>query len=215
VLAPVYEAALQHPDVVGIAVGTRPDCVDEGKIAWFEALARSRFVALEYGLESIHDRTLIRIRRGHDYESWRQAVRRTRGRGIHIGAHLILGFPWESREEMLAMAEAVSGAGLNFLKLHHLHVVRGTALARQYLDEPFQLLGYEEYLDLAVEFLERLDPEIKLERLFGLAPAEYLIAPLWARSRAGIQSDLESRLAARETWQGRIFLASRQGQAGR
>ena len=209
-LIPLYEAALQRPDVVGIAVGTRPDCIDEGKIAWFEALARSRFVALEYGLESIYDRTLIRILRGHDYDSWRQAVRRTRGRGIHVGAHLILGFPWESREEMLAMADAVSGAGLDFLKLHHLHIVRGTALAQRYLDEPFPLLGYEEYLDLAVEFLERLNPEIKLERLFGLAPAEHLLGPLWARSKAEIQRDLESRLAARETWQGRLFQASLQ-----
>ena len=212
-LIPLYEAALQHPDVVGIAVGTRPDCVDEGKIAWFEALARDRFVALEYGLESIHDQTLIRIRRGHDYKSWKEAVGWTRGRGIHIGAHLILGFPWESRQEMLAMADAVSGTGLDFLKVHHLHIVRGTELARQYRDEPFPLLEYEEYLDMAVEFLERLNPEIRVERLFGLAPAELLIGPLWGRSKAEIQRDLEGRLAARRTWQGRIFIASRRGNA--
>ena len=122
-LIPLYESSLDHPEVIGLAVGTRPDCVNAEKICWFERLARQYFVTLEYGLESVHDRTLERINRGHDFQCWLDAVHSTRNRGIYLCAHLILGFPWESRDEWLAMADAVSNAGLDFLKLHHLHVV--------------------------------------------------------------------------------------------
>ena len=208
-LIPLYEAAFADRDVVGIAIGTRPDCVEEDKIAWLENLARTHFVTVELGLESVHDQTLARINRGHDYECWRRALRRTIGRGIYIGAHLILGFPWESRAEMLGMAEAVSGIGLDFLKLHHLHVVRNTALGRQFLNEPFPLLSYEQYLDLLIEFLEILDPAIRLERLFGLTQEEQLLGPHWGKTKAEIQHGIEHALAARATWQGRRYQARR------
>ncbi len=204
-LVPLYESALQHPDVVGLAVGTRPDCVGEEKLAWFAALARSRFVSLELGLESLQDRTLERINRGHDYARWRDAVTRARNRGIGICAHIILGFPWETREEMLAMAPAVSGAGIDFLKLHHLHVVRHTAMGNEYLRKPFPLMDYETYLALVVDFLERLHPSIRLQRLFALAPEDQLIGPRWGRTKAEIQCDIEARLASRDTWQGRLW----------
>jgi len=206
-LAPLYESALSHPDVVGISVGTRPDCIDEDKIAWFEKAARNYFVTLEYGLQSIHDGTLRRINRGHDYRCWLDAMRRTRGRGIYLCAHLILGFPWETREEMLQAAEALSGTGLNFLKLHHLHVVRGTALAREYEAKAFPLLGLNEYADLVVDFLERLSPGIHIERLFGTAPGDHLIGPVWGKSRAEIRRVIERRLAERDTWQGKAVVS--------
>jgi uncharacterized protein len=202
-LIPLYESALDHEDVIGIAVGTRPDCVDEKKLEWFERLARTKFVTLEYGLESIYDPTLARINRGHDYACWLRALEKTRGRGIHIAAHLILGFPWESREEILAMAGAISEVGLDFLKLHQLHVVQGTMLAREFCREPFRLLSFEEYLELVAVFLERLHPSIKLERLFGIAPDELLIAPRWRKSKAEIQYGIEQTLEARRTWQGK------------
>jgi hypothetical protein len=204
-LIPLYEGALAHPDVVGIAVGTRPDCVDEAKIAWFENLARTHLVTLEYGLESIYDKTLALINRGHDYACWRRATEMTRGRGIYLCAHLILGFPWESRDEMLATAGAISHAGLDFLKLHHLQVVHETALARQYSSHPFTLLGYGEYVDLVVAFLELLDPAIRLERLFGFVPEEHLVGPHWNKTKAEIRRGIERALAARATWQGRCF----------
>ncbi len=207
-LVPMYEDAIRHPEVVGIAVGTRPDCIDDAKIRWFAELARERFVTLEYGLESIHDSTLARVNRGHTFECWLEAVRQTRGRGIHIGAHLILGFPWETREEILAMAGAISGIGVDFLKLHHLHIVRGTELGREYLEAPFPLLAYGEYLDLVVEFLELLEPSIRIERLFGLAPEAQLLGPIWGKSKAEIQHDIESALAAHSTWQGRRYRGS-------
>lgn len=204
-LIPVYESALSFEDVVGIAVGTRPDCVDESKLAWFEQLAQTRFVTLEYGLESIYDRTLRRINRGHDFSCWLRAVEQTRGRGIHVAAHIILGFPWESRDEMLATAGAISGAGLDFLKLHHLHVVRGTVLARDYLAHPMPLLSCGEYVDLVVDFLELLNPEIRVERLFGVAPDALLVAPRWGKTKAEIQYAIEQALANRQTYQGRLF----------
>ncbi len=204
-LVPMYEQALAHPDVVGLAVGTRPDCVDDEKIAWFEQLARTRFVTLEYGLESIYDSTLARINRGHDFRCWADAVARTRGRGISICAHLILGFPWETREEILAMPGVVSTAGIDFVKLHHLHAVRHTAMGREYRRKPFRVLEYPEYLDLVVDVLERLSPAIRVERLFGLAPEADLIAPRWRKTKAEIQYDVERRLAARGTWHGRLY----------
>ena len=206
VLIPLYEEAIHHPDVVGLSIGTRPDCVDDDKISWFEKFASRYFVTLEYGLQSVYDSTLVRINRGHDFQCWLDAMKRTRGRGIWLCTHLILGFPWESREQMLRTAEIISGQGLNFLKLHHLHVVRNTVMEEEYRARPFALFGLEEYADLVVDFLERLDPDIYIERLFGTAPANELIGPFWGKSKAEIQRFIEQRLAARESCQGGKFL---------
>jgi uncharacterized protein len=208
-LAPLYEEALSHPEIVGLSVGTRPDCIDGEKLDWFERAARTHFITIEYGLESIYDGTLARINRGHDFRCWQQAVACTQGRGIRICAHLILGFPWETRDQMLAMADAISSAGIDFLKIHHLHVVRHTAMAREYLEKPFPLLEFEEYLLLVTGFLERLSPEIRIERLFGLAPDEQLIAPRWGRSQAEIRAAIGRTLAECNTWQGRKALPAR------
>jgi radical SAM protein (TIGR01212 family) len=210
VLIPLYETALSHPDVVGISIGTRPDCIDEDKLAWLEKAASTHFVTLEYGLQSVYDTTLARIHRGHNFQCWLDAMRRTRDRGIWLCAHLILGFPWETREEMLRTAEVISDKGLNFLKLHHLHVVRNTALEDEYHAKPFQLLGLEEYTDLVVDFLERLSPDIYVERLFGTAPKDQLIGPVWGKSKAEIQRIIEQKLATRNTYQGSKAVAGRQ-----
>lgn len=204
-LVPVYESAIDHPDIVGLSVGTRPDCIDEEKIAWFEALARAHFVTLEYGLQSIYDRTLERINRGHDYRCWLDAMQLTRNRGIWIGTHLILGFPWETREEILRSAEAISDKRIDFLKLHHFHVVKNTAMAREYRKNPFHLLNLDEYLELVVDFLERLNPAIRIERLFGSAPREQLVGPVWNKAKGGIRHMIEKRLKERNTWQGRLY----------
>jgi uncharacterized protein len=204
-LIPLYEAALNYPDVVGLSVGTRPDCVDEQKLAWFENLAKTHFVTLEYGLQSIHDSTLVRINRGHNYQCWVDAMNRTRNRGIWLCAHLILGFPWESHEGMLRSAEVLSDQGVDFLKLHHFHVVRNTRLGDEYQRKPFPLPGFEEYLDLVIDFLERLNPDIIIERLFGSAPADQLLGPLWGKTKSEIRHSIEQRLQARNTYQGRLF----------
>jgi radical SAM protein (TIGR01212 family) len=205
VLIPLYESALDHPDVIGLSVGTRPDCIDPEKIAWFEKLARNYFVTLEYGLQSIYDKTLANINRGHTYQCWVDAMEMTRNRGIWLCAHLILGFPWETREEMLASADALSGKGLNFLKLHHFHIVQNTPLANEYREKPFPLIGFEDYVELVADFIERLDPDISIERFFGFAPIGQLIGPVWSKSKSGIRYAIEQRLIARDTQQGQRF----------
>jgi len=201
----LYREALDQPGVVGLAIGTRPDCVDEEKIALLEELAQVHFILVEYGLQSIHDRTLAFINRGHDYAAFKHAVDMTAGRGIRVGAHLILGFPTETRGEMLAMAEALSGLTIGYLKLHQLQVIRHTALAELYAQKPFPTCGYEEYLDLVADFLERLSPDIVLQRLFAAAPEGILIAPVWNRTRSTFLSDLDRLMDRRGSYQGKQF----------
>ena len=198
ILAPLYEAAVVQANIVGIAIGTRPDCIDEEKLAWLQRLAEKYFVTIEYGLQSASDETLRRINRGHDVASWQNAVAMTRGRGIYIGTHLILGFPWESREDALSGARVVSDAGIDFLKLHHLHIVRGSSLAEKYLDQPFHLLDIEEYAGLAADFIECLNSNVYIERLFATAPAGQLIAPVWGKSKTETRRFIEQVVHERD-----------------
>ncbi|MEW5745470.1 MAG: TIGR01212 family radical SAM protein [Nitrospirota bacterium] len=201
-LEKVYREALAVPSIIGLAIGTRPDCIDEQKIALLERLARDHFILVEYGIQSVYDKSLDFILRGHDYRTFLNALALTRDRGIHTGAHIIVGFPTETREEMLAMADELSNLPLRFLKIHQLQVVKDTPLAQLYEREPFPVFGYEEYLDFLVDFIERLSPDIVLQRLFATAPDDILIAPLWGRNRQEIIRDIEHRFALRDAWQG-------------
>ncbi len=201
-LRALYEEALDHPDVVGLSVGTRPDCVEEDKLAYFEALARDTFVTLEYGIESVHDATLKRINRGHVYAQTVDAVRRTAGRGVYVCGHLILGFPSETREQMLQTVEEVSRLPLDFVKLHNLHVVRYTELARQYAAQPFHVFTFDEWVQVACDALERLNPEFIVERLYGDAPGHLLIAPTWCRNGARVVHAIQREMKRRRTVQG-------------
>ena len=202
VLERLYGEALDNPGVVGLAIGTRPDCVDEQKIALLEKLARDSFILLEYGLQSIYDRTLEFINRGHDYDCFKKAVSLTANRGIHIGAHLILGFPTESREQMLDMADELSRLPIEFLKIHQLQVVKDTALADLYAANPFATFGYHDYIAILADFLERLSPNIVIQRLFAAAPDNILIAPVWNKTRSEFLRDLEAFLEERQIYQG-------------
>jgi radical SAM protein (TIGR01212 family) len=206
VLERLYREALDSEGVVGLAIGTRPDCVDEEKIALLESLSRDHFILVEYGLQSIYDESLTFINRGHGYERFREAVAMTAGRGIRIGAHLILGFPTETREQMLAMAAEVSRQPIEFLKLHQLQVVRNTALADLFAKEPFKTLGYEDYIALVAEFLEMLSPGIVLQRLFAAAPEDILIAPVWNKTRSEFLIDLDAYLEKHGMHQGGKFI---------
>lgn len=203
VLERLYRDALDNPGVVGIAVGTRPDCVDEEKIALLEALARDSFVLVEYGLQSVHDKTLEFINRGHDYARFKSAVALTAGRGIHIGAHIILGFPTETREQMLGMADELSRLPIEFLKIHQLQVVKDTALADLYAEKPFAVFEYHEYIEMLADFLERLSRHIVLQRLFAAAPDEILIAPVWSKTRSELLRDLDAFMEQRGSFQGK------------
>jgi uncharacterized protein len=204
-LRKLYAEALSYPDVIGLAIGTRPDAVDEAKIRMIEELAAERFMLIEFGLQSIFDKSLSFINRGHDYDTFLKAIHMTKDRGIHVGAHLIVGFPTETRDEMLSMAEEISSLPVGFLKVHQLQVVSETPLADIYKETPFYTFGYEEYLEFIADFIERTSPEIVFQRLFATAPDSILVAPDWGRSRHQILSDIERRLEARDTYQGKKY----------
>lgn len=203
VLERLYNEALAEPSVIGLAIGTRPDCIDEEKLALLESLASKYFILVEYGLQSIYDKSLRFINRGHDYDAFLKALDMTRDRGISIGAHTIVGFPTETREEMLSIADEVSALPIEFLKVHQLQIVRDTPLEGMYRTDPFHVFEYTEYLDFIIDFIERLSPDIVLQRLFATAPDDILIAPRWDRSRHEILRDIEQRLIIRDTSQGK------------
>ncbi len=203
-LKALYEEALSQPGVIGLAIGTRSDCIDEEKIAYLEELARDYYITLEYGLESPHEHSLKWMNRQHDFQSWVDAVHLTAGRGIDINAHVILGFPTESREMMLETAEIISRYPLDYLKIHHLHITGRTILAKRYREQPFPLLSYREYIDLAVEFIQRLRPDIKLQRLVGETHPRHLVGPRWGVRAPQVQQDIEKELERRNVWQGKL-----------
>ncbi|HTZ18602.1 MAG TPA: TIGR01212 family radical SAM protein [Dissulfurispiraceae bacterium] len=199
----LYREALAEPEVIGLAIGTRPDCVDAQKITLLESLAREHFILVEYGLQSMYDKSLDYILRGHDYQTFLDSLKLTTGRGIHTGAHIIVGIPTETREETLAMADEISALPIEFLKIHQLQVIKNTVLAGQYALQPFHTFGYDEYLEFVVEFIERLSPDIVLQRLFATAPDDILIAPQWGRTRHQILRDIEEKFERRNARQGR------------
>ncbi|MFZ0390292.1 MAG: TIGR01212 family radical SAM protein, partial [Calditrichia bacterium] len=201
----LYEQALSQPGVVGLAIGTRPDCIDEEKLDYLQELARHHYISVEYGLESPYQESLDWMNRGHDFASWQNAVRQTAGRGIEICAHLILGLPGESRGQMLETAATVSRYPLDHLKIHHLHVIKGTGLARLFKEKPFSLLSLTEYVELAAAFLERLRPGIRLQRLVGETHPRHLLAPRWGLRAAQVQRRIEQKLAEMNSWQGRLW----------
>jgi radical SAM protein (TIGR01212 family) len=201
-LEKLYREALSEPLVIGLAIGTRPDCIDGEKIALIESLAKEHFILVEYGLQSMYDKSLEYILRGHDYQTFLDALKQTQNKGIHIGAHIIVGLPTETREEMLAMADGLSLLGIEFLKIHQLQIIKDTVLAGQYHLQPFHTFGYDEYVDFLVDFIERLSPDIVLQRLFATAPDEILIAPQWGKTRHQMIHDIEERFEQRNAMQG-------------
>lgn len=202
-----YEQALDLEDVVGIVVGTRPDCVPDDLLDYFEALSRKTFLVVEYGIESTSDATLGRINRGHSYAETVDAVNRTAGRGIQTGGHLILGLPGEDREFLIGQAAELSRLPLTTLKLHQLQLIRGTRMAREYELNPedFHLYQADEYVELIVDFAERLRPGIVLERFVSQSPKELLIAPDWGLKNYEFTEKVKKRMRERQTYQGRLY----------
>jgi uncharacterized protein len=208
-LRSLYEEALKYPGVVGIIIGTRPDCVDEEKLAYIKELSTRSYVAVEYGIESCYNKTLKRINRGHTFEEAVAAVERTAELGINTGAHFIFGLPGETREEMLAQAEIISSLPLKTVKFHQLQIIKGTAMEREFQHNPsdFQLFGWEEYLDFFIKFLERLNPSIVVERFTGEAPPRFLTGEGWGKKRTDqIVNIIENRMEELDTWQGKLYI---------
>lgn len=235
-LKALYEEVLSHPEVVGIVIGTRPDCVDEEKLDYLADLAAGRvlpgwqrslrqaqgptvqapvpdtltapIVVVEYGIESCHDSTLRHINRGHSFECARKAVEMTAERGIDTGAHFILGLPGETREMLLDQCGLISSLPLRSVKFHQLQIVRGTVMEKEYAADPsaFYRPGLDEYLDFVIDILERLRPDLYIERVAGEVPPRFVNDTPWGLVRNfEILRLLDKRLEERDTWQGRLY----------
>lgn len=199
-----YEEALAVPDVVGLVVGTRPDCIDSPLLDYLEELNRQTFLVVEYGIESVNDRTLLRINRGHDFACSRRAISETHQRGILTGGHVILGLPGEDRDENIRQAAVISDLQLDILKIHQLQVIRGTQLATEYAKKPFALFSPDKYIDTVIAYLERLRSDIVVERFVSQSPGDMLIAPRWGLKNHEFTNRLVNRMKELGTWQGRF-----------
>ena len=206
-LIKLYEEALSVPKVIGLIVGTRPDCLPESLLDYFEALQKSVYVSVELGIESTNDHTLARVNRGHDFACTRDAVDRLVARNIPVGSHLILGLPGETKAQMLAHAEIVSQLPINYLKVHQLQYVRGSSMGQDYLAHPeqYKVFELEEYLNLIVDFIERVRPDIVMERFISQAPSELLLAPKWGLKNFEMTRMVEKRMAEKNSWQGKLW----------
>lgn len=178
-LKQMYEEALQEEDIVGLVIGTRPDCISTPLLDYLEQLSRQTFLIVEYGIESANNETLRRINRGHTFECSKKAVEMTAERGILTGGHIILGLPGEDREESLRQAPIISCLPLNILKIHQMQIIKGTRLAEEYLQNPFHLYTVEEYVRLIADYISLLRKDLVLERFVSQSPPELLIAPRW------------------------------------
>lgn len=207
-LKEIYNEALQHPDIIGLVIGTRTDCMDDEKLQYFASLSKECYVIIEYGLESTSNMTLAAINRGHNFEQAEAMIRKTASFGIKTGIHLIFGLPGESREEMLSRAEVVSELPLSTIKFHQLQVVKDTVMARQFEENPdfFTLFSLDEYVEFIVAFIERLNPDFVIERFTGEVPPRFLLSQPWGSLRADqVAVMIEAELEKRNTWQGRLF----------
>lgn len=205
-LKQLYEEALSHPQVVGIVIGTRPDCVDEAKLDYLAELAEKHVVIVEYGIESCYDVTLRRINRGHDFETARRAVEMTAERGIDVGVHFILGLPGETKQMMLDACRMINELPVRSIKFHQLQIVKGTRMEREYAERPedFERFSLDEYLDFFVDMLERLRPTLSIERFVGEVPPRFVNETPWGLIRnVELLRLLDRRLEERATWQGR------------
>ncbi|OFY39264.1 MAG: TIGR01212 family radical SAM protein [Bacteroidetes bacterium GWF2_40_14] len=204
----VYGQALSHPAVVGVVIGTRPDCIDSEKLDYLQSLSKTKIVILEYGIETIYDKTLSRINRGHTFAQAVDAVNETAKRGIHQGAHFILGLPGETREEMMGMVHEINKLPLQSIKFHQLQIVKGTAMEREFEQKPNDFVQFklDEYIDFFIDFLELLRPDIYIERFAGEVPPRFVNSTPWGLVRnAGLLHMLDKRLEERDTFQSRLY----------
>jgi radical SAM protein (TIGR01212 family) len=198
----LYDEALDHPRVVGLCIGTRPDCVADDVLDLIDSYARRMYVCLELGLQTIHDRSLAWMNRGHGLAEFVEAVRRCQGRPFDLCAHVILGLPGESWDDMLATADVLAALPIHGVKIHNLHVVRDTPLEDQYIAGQAPMLEFDEYVRLVSDFLERLPADTVIHRLNGDAPPKYLVAPLWSQEKHRLLRAIADELQRRGRRQG-------------
>ena len=201
----LYREALAVEGVVGLSIGTRPDCVDEPVLNLLQELSETHLVWVEYGLQSAKNETLALINRGHNLECFENAVAATQNRGIKICAHVILGLPRETKADMLATARIIAGLGIDGVKIHLLYVVKGTRLEQLYRQNEYRCLAQDEYVELVCEFLEHLPKDMVIQRLTGDPHPKELVAPRWSLKKNETLALIQSRLEAKDTRQGRLF----------
>ena len=207
-LKALYEEALQVDDIVGIVIGTRPDCVSDELLDYLAELNQRTFVLMEYGIESANNDTLLRINRGHSFEQSQEAIQRTHQRGLLTGAHIILGLPGEDAAESLRQASIISSLPIDILKIHQMQIIRGTRLADEFAANPFHIYTVDEYIQLIAEYIQRLRPDLILERFVSQSPKELLIAPHWGLKNYEFTNLLVNYLKQNKIYQGQFFLKS-------
>ena len=207
-LKALYEEALQVDDIVGIVIGTRPDCVSDELLDYLAELNQRTFVLVEYGIESANNDTLLRINRGHSFEQSQEAIQLTHQRGLLTGAHIILGLPGEDAAESLRQASIISSLPIDILKIHQMQIIRGTRLAEEFAANPFHIYTVDEYIQLITEYIQRLRPDLILERFVSQSPKKLLIAPHWGLKNYEFTNLLVNYLKQNKIYQGQFFLKS-------
>lgn len=206
-LKELFDEALSFPDTVGLVIGTRPDCIDDKKLDYLEELSKNYFIKIEYGIESIYDKTLKSINRGHNYNLTKDAIIKTANRGIKVGGHLIFGLPGETKEMIINSADEVSKLPLESIKFHQLQIMKNTKMEDEYNQNPNKFYFYEldEYIDLVIDFVERLSPNISIERIASEVPPRFLLLPpKWDIRYDQVLNLFEQRLEERNSWQGKL-----------
>ncbi len=204
-LKTLYEEALSHPDVIGLVIGTRPDCITKELLKYLDDLSKNYFISLEFGVESSIDRTLSRVNRGHSFKEAETALLECSEYGFKVGVHMILGLPGESEADILSHAGRLSALPFHFLKIHQLQIIKGTPMANEYRRLPGDFIQFsaDQYIDMVIRFLELLNPSIILERFISQSPLDKLITPRWGLKNFEFTAKLEKEMIRRNTWQGK------------
>lgn len=207
-LKKIYSQALEIPEIAGIVIGTRPDLIDENILQYLAEIQKTHYVIVEYGIESVYDATLKHVNRGHDFATAKRAVELTAAYNLPCGGHFIFGLPGETKPMMLNAADIISQLPLTTVKFHQLQIFKNTTMADEYLQhkEAFHLFELEEYIDFVIDFTERLNPNIVIERFAGEVPPRYLLSEPWMKLRYDeVLARIEKRMEERDTWQGKSY----------
>jgi radical SAM protein (TIGR01212 family) len=204
-LRSLYEGALEHERIVGMAVGTRPDCVPDDILDLLTEIAEKTYLSVEYGVQTIHNRSLEWMNRGHSYDVFPDAVERSRGRGFEIGTHIILGLPGEDHADMMATAGEMARLELDSIKIHNLYAVKNTVLADQVAAGEVTLMPRDDYVRTLVDFIELLPPSMTIDRVSGEAPGDYFVGPSWCLDKPSVLAAIEAEFERRDTWQGKKY----------
>jgi uncharacterized protein len=205
-LRPLFEQAIAHPEVVALAVGTRPDCVPDDVLDLLQELGEKTYLSVEYGMQTVHDRSLDWMNRGHHHDSFLDAMQRSHGRGFEICAHVMLGLPGESKQDMLQSALELARQKIDAVKIHNLYCVKKTPLEKQVESGEVELMNRDDYIDVLIDFLELLPPSTIVERISGEAPPDYFVGPSWCLDKPAVLNALQSEMKNRDSWQGKRYV---------